>query len=171
MGHRQPCGKTHARPARQTGGDSGEIEKNVGFYLNVGRHSHQARTNTEMIRLMKWLLGNWCGRLYLVVQIICVATTTYLCVEFVNKDAEKEISDIRCFWQMTEATPNSDGTMPQGKALEKLKQRDVVFCRQNHSNERQQFILRYSLYNLGVPALWTVGLFIAKGFPASKTAR
>jgi hypothetical protein len=40
MGDGQPCGKTHARPARKTGGDSGEMKnKNRLLY---GKNSYVA---------------------------------------------------------------------------------------------------------------------------------
>ena len=121
-----------------------------------------------MIRLMKWLLGNWCGRLYLVVQLICLAVATYLCVQFVDADTTSEMSDQYDIWRFY-GVPKSDGMILQGVEGEKLT-RDILQMRQRHSDERQQFILRYALYNLGIPALWAVGLFIAKGFPTSKTA-
>ena len=117
---------------------------------------------------MKWLLGNWCGRLYLVVQIICVAITAYLYVQFVKEDTASEMSDQYAIWRHYEV-PRSDGKLlppEEGKRLE----RDIIQMRQRHSEERQRLILRYALVNLGVPMLWAVGLFIAKGFPAKKGA-
>ena len=122
-----------------------------------------------MMRLMKWLLGNWCGRLYLVAQIICVAISTYLCVQFINENATSEMSEQYAIWSFY-GVPKSDGTILQGAEGERLK-RDIIQMRRQHSEERQEFILRYALYNLGVPALWLIGLFIAKGLPTRKTDR
>lgn len=117
---------------------------------------------------MKWLLGNWCGRLYLVVQVICLVITTYLCVQFVKQNRVSEMSDQYAIWNLY-GIPKSDGTLLQGEEGEKLK-RDIIRMRQQHSEERQQFILRCALSNLGVPALWAIGLFVARGFPAKKIA-
>ena len=116
---------------------------------------------------MKWLLGNWCGRLYLVVQIICVAITSYLCVQFLNEDTASEMSDRNAIWSFY-GVPKSDGTLLPPSEGEKLKFA-IVQMRQRHSEERRQVILRYALLNFGVPAIWAIGLFIAKGFPARDT--
>ena len=117
---------------------------------------------------MKWLLGNWCGRLYLVVQIICVAISTYLCAEFVNRNKLIEMSDQYDIWGFY-GVPKQDGKLLPPEEGERLK-RDVIRMRQRHSEEKQQFILHHTLLNLGVPALWAVGLFVARGLPAKKTA-
>lgn len=117
---------------------------------------------------MKWLLGNWWGRLYLVVQIICVAISTYLCVEFVDQSNLREMSDQYDIWAFY-GVPKSDGKLLPPAEGERLKV-DVLRMRQRHSEEKQQFIFHHALLNLGVPALWAIGLFVARGLPAKKTA-
>ena len=116
---------------------------------------------------MKWLLNNWYGRLYLVVQLICVAITTYLSVQFLREDAERETRDTYAIWRLY-GVPKRNGEYPPPEEVEKIS-RDTIEMKKRHSEERRLFIARCALSNLGVPTLWAVGLFIAKGFPAKKT--
>jgi len=117
---------------------------------------------------MKWLLGNWCGRLYLVVQIVCLAITTYLCVQYMKEEGERETRDTYEIWRFY-GIPKRDGGYPPPEEADRIK-RDISKMKQRLNEERRQFILRCALPNLGVPALWAIGLFVARGFPAKKTS-
>lgn len=117
---------------------------------------------------MKRLLSNWCGRLYLVIQITCLAISTFFCVQLVNHSKANELSDQYDIWHFY-GVPKPDGTLLPLKEGEEFKQ-DIIRMRQQHSDERQHFIFHFALLNLGVPALWAIGLFVGKGFPKKKTA-
>lgn len=110
-------------------------------------------------KFMKWLLHNWAGRLYLVVQIACLAITITRCLSFISADRDAEWADLRMNERLVENFPEEKQTHH-----DRLISWGEVTLK-THRKQRQDAILLCIAINIAVPALFGVGLFIAKGLP------
>jgi len=117
---------------------------------------------------MKWLFNNWCGRLYLVLQVTCLVITIFLCVRFRNDDQEREKTDISESWGFF-GVPRADGKFPPPDVYARGAE-SVDRIRKKHGEDREKMTLFYLSPNLAVPLFFGVGLFIAKGLPKQKSA-
>ena len=116
---------------------------------------------------MKWLTNNWCGRLYLVLQVACLVVTIFLCVRFRIDDQEREKADISESWGFF-GVPRADGKFPSPDVYARGVE-SVNRIRKKHSENRETMTLIYLLPNLAVPLVFGIGLFIAKGLPKQDT--
>ena len=113
---------------------------------------------------MKWLLNSWGGRLYIVVQITCLAVTITHCMNFFEADRDTEWNDLResqSFYQS-----GFSGLDKESQQASMLYSGGEIVKR--HSKQRQDAILYCTGANLAVPALFGVAFFIVKGLPKRK---
>jgi hypothetical protein len=120
---------------------------------------------------MKWLLHNWCGRLYLVIQIACLAITVSISVKFTRGDYVREEIDIQqtiAFYD--DGSNGRNGNLPPPDVQEKIR-KAVEWDKAKHNKLRQEKTIQYLWPNLVIPFLWGVGLFVAKGFPTQRSPK
>jgi hypothetical protein len=112
---------------------------------------------------MKWLLHNWAGRLYLVIQIACLAITITRCLSFISADRDAEWADLRDNQSLVHNF--AEGEEAQHRLL--LSWGETTL--KKHSEQRRNAILLCVAINLAVPAIFGVGYFIVKGLPKRKS--
>lgn len=119
---------------------------------------------------MKWLLNNWCGRLYLVAQITCLIVTIVLAVNFIKKSYQLEKYAI---WEtrrnLGEFEYGAKGQLPPQEEMlandEYLESKRKIF-----REARRDKAIQYLWPNLAVPLVFLIGLFVSKGQPGRKNA-
>jgi len=116
---------------------------------------------------MKWLLKTWWGRLYVLVQTVCLAATIFLAASFITKSLQNEDSEIGAILN-AEKTSYSLGEAPPPAGQQSRFSKEIDRVRKEHSEERLRIPAYYLLSNLAIPAIWTLGLFICKGFPSRR---
>ena len=119
---------------------------------------------------MKWLLNNWGGRLYLVVQIACLAITITCCSSFIVENHKTELDELSgCYsgYRFVQENPSLYGQDKETQDVKLSRATDEIIKR--HSKQRQDAILYYAAANLVVPALFAVVFFIANGLPKRKS--
>ena len=129
----------------------------------------QARSNSDTSRGadMTWLINKWYGRLYLVLQVICLAATVSWVVKFRDNDREVEDSEISESWKLYGA-PRPDGKpLPPDVYTHGVESVDRI--RKHHIEHREEITVFYLLPNLALLVIFAVGLFVAKGFPSQKS--
>jgi hypothetical protein len=114
---------------------------------------------------MKWLLKTWWGRLFILVQTTCVAISIYLAVTFVTNSRKEESGEIAAILNSEDTSKFfGEKTPPSGEQNRFDAEIDRV--KNERGQERQTVPVYYLLSNLAIPAIWCIGLFICKGFPA-----
>lgn len=137
---------------------------------------------------MKYLLNNWWGRLYLVLQIACLAMTIVPAVQFVKDDRVREAFEIEKLnrfytvplqngqprlspWQERKALLGYTATN-QGRGQLTIPPEDrgrldfdINWAKDWHSETRREKMLFYLWPNLAVPSIFAIGLFVVKGLP------
>jgi hypothetical protein len=113
---------------------------------------------------MKWLLKSWWGRLYLFAQVACLTTTIFLAVSFLMKSHQDEDDSIRGILG-ADSYAREMGYWGQAPPPPSKIDKQIDEIRNKYGGERQTQTLFYLIFNLTIPAIWGIGLFIFMGLP------
>jgi hypothetical protein len=113
---------------------------------------------------MKWLLQTWWGRLFILVQGACLASSIYLAVTFVTNSHKEEEGEIAATLNAEDTSKFFGEKVPPAGEQNRFDT-EIERVKNEHSQKRQTIPIYYLLSNLVVPAIWCIGLFICNGFP------
>ncbi|MGA9776785.1 MAG: hypothetical protein ACLPRE_04135 [Limisphaerales bacterium] len=119
---------------------------------------------------MKWLLKNWWGRLYILVQIVCLVVTIFLAVNFITKSLHDEDDEIGAILN-AEKTSRSLGEAPPPPGEQTRFSKEINRVTKERSEERLRIPICYLLSNLAIPVIWSIGLFVCKGLPSRRISQ